>query len=181
MTTNQGAGLAARLLRVAVSGGLILSTFSFGADAPSVQMAPRAIAWAEQQSARVALSGHALSPSQVALARRVGVREPERIRILVVENFPLPQDAEVKAAAMRIGLDRPSIVGLTLGHSVMVRRGFENDAGLLSHEFRHVWQYEEQGGIAPFLARHLQDLARFGYEDSPFEVDARAHEVHREL
>jgi hypothetical protein len=24
---------------------------------------------------------------------------------------------------------------------------------------------------------HLADLVAFGYEDSPFEVDARAHEV----
>ena len=28
-----------------------------------------------------------------------------------------------------------------------------------------------------FLAVHLADLVAFGYEDSPFEVDARAHEV----
>jgi hypothetical protein len=33
------------------------------------------------------------------------------------------------------------------------------------------------GGIAAFLAVHLADLVAFGYEDSPFEVDARAHEV----
>lgn len=42
-------------------------------------------------------------------------------------------------------------------------------------------QYEARGGIAPFLQQHLADLARFGYEDSPFEVDARAHEVDHRL
>lgn len=144
-------------------------------------LAPRAIAWAEQQSAVVARTGIALTAAQRQLARSVGVREPERIRLLVVERFPLPQEAEVRAAAMRIGLARPSIAGLTLGHSVMVRRGFESEARLLSHEFRHVSQYETHGGIASFLAQHLKDLAQFGYEDSPFEVDARAHEVDRHL
>jgi hypothetical protein len=41
----------------------------------------------------------------------------------------------------------------------------------------HVAQYEACGGIGGFLAVHLADLVAFGYEDSPFEVDARAHEV----
>lgn len=47
------------------------------------------------------------------------------------------------------------------------------------HEFRHVAQYEAKGGIAGFLAEHLQHLVRFGYEESPFERDARAHEADR--
>jgi hypothetical protein len=97
--------------------------------------------------------------------------------VVVVDQFPLPDDALVRAAALRIGLARPTIAGLTLGHAVMVRRGFEDDARLLSHELRHVAQYEAAGGIPAFLAQHLHDLDRFGYEDSPFEVDARAHEV----
>lgn len=33
---------------------------------------------------------------------------------------------------------------------------------------------------AGFLAQHLRDLVRFCYDASPFEVDARAHEVRRE-
>jgi hypothetical protein len=152
-----------------------------GMDEQVSALAPRAIAWAEQQSARVAKSGVALTPAQQELAREIGVRHPERIRLLVVDQFPLPQEADMRAAAMRIGLARPGIVGLTLGHSVLVRRGFQDDSRLLSHEFRHVSQYEARGGIPQFLRQHLADLARFGYEDSPFEVDARAHEVARHL
>jgi hypothetical protein len=169
------------MLRAVLFIAAVFPVASFAADAPLTTLAPRAIAWAEQQSAAVARSGRALTPAQEALARRVGVRRPELIRIEVVDSFPLPQDADVKAAAMRIGLAQPSVVGLTLGHSVLVRRGHEADAQLLSHEFRHVFQYESRGGIAAFLAQHIGDLARFGYEDSPFEVDARAHEVGREL
>ena len=156
----------------------IVSASALGAGSPSLAaIAPRAIAWAQAQSEITARSGAPLTPAQVALARSVGVRHPELVRVAVVDRFPLPQEAEVKAAAMRIGLAKPSIVGLTLGHSVLVRRGFENDPRLLSHEFRHVYQYEAHGGIAGFLEQHLRDLARFGYDDSPFEVDARAHEV----
>jgi methenyltetrahydromethanopterin cyclohydrolase len=176
MTTKRGVRLALRAAGFSMV--IAISGFASAADAPSLAtLGPQAIAWAQQQAEVVARTGRALTPEQVKLARAVGVQDPARIRVLTVEQFPLPQQAEVKAAALRIGLGRPSIVGLTLGSSVMVRRGFENDTQLLSHELRHVAQYEARGGIAPFLAQHLQDLARYGYEDSPFEVDARAHEV----
>jgi len=148
------------------------------ASPPAMPMTvvPRAIAWAESQSVTALAQGRALTPAQVALARSVGVGHAETVRIMVVDRFPLPDDELVRAAALRIGLDKPTIAGLTLGHAVMVRRGFENDARLLSHELRHVAQYEAAGGIPAFLAQHLRDLDRYGYEDSPFEVDARAHE-----
>ena len=144
-----------------------------------MMVVPKAIAWAEKQSAVVLAEGRALTPAQVALARSVGVARPEQVRVVVVEQFPLPDDELVRAAALRIGLARPTIAGLTLGHAVMVRRGYEADARLMSHELRHVAQYEHAGGIPAFLAQHLRDLDHFGYEDSPFEVDARAHEVDR--
>ncbi|HWH40236.1 MAG TPA: hypothetical protein VNU21_10390 [Usitatibacter sp.] len=146
------------------------------ATAMPIMVVPRAIAWAEGQSTTVLAHGRALTPAQVALARSVGVGHAETVRILVVDQFPLPDDELVRAAALRIGLAKPTIAGLTLGHAVMVRRGFENDARLLSHELRHVAQYEAAGGIPAFLGQHLRDLHRYGYEDSPFEVDARAHE-----
>jgi len=60
------------------------------------------IAWAQQQSEVVARTGRALTPEQVKLARAVGVQDPARIRVLTVEQFPLPQQADVKAAALRI-------------------------------------------------------------------------------
>ena len=178
MNTPREGRPGAHALRAALFVLSVVSTSVAAGEAAGVAtIAPRAIAWAQAQSESVARSGAPLTPAQIALARSVGVRHPELIRVAAVDHFPLPQEAEVKAAAMRIGLAKPSIVGLTLGHSVLVRRGFENDPRLLSHEFRHVHQYEAHGGIAGFLAQHLQDLAKFGYDDSPFEVDARAHEV----
>ena len=88
----------------------------------------------------------------------------------------LPDEPVLRAAAQGVGLSQSWAAGLTLGHAVIVRRGFEREARLLSHEFRHVAQYESMGGIGPFLVSHLKSLVEHGYEDSPFERDARAHE-----
>jgi hypothetical protein len=67
--------------------------------------------------------------------------------------------------------------GLTLGYAVFIRRGRETSVQLISHELRHVRQYEAAGSISSFLPIYLQSVIAYGYFDSPYEVDARAHEV----
>jgi hypothetical protein len=139
-------------------------------------MLPRVIAWAEKLSAEGRVAGTSLTQAQIRIARGSGVRDPASIRLVVVDRIPLPDEPALKAAALQVGLSSEGMAGMTLGYAVMVRRGYEDNVRLLSHEFRHVAQYEASGGIRPFLGIHLADLAAFGYEDSPFEVDARAHE-----
>ena len=133
--------------------------------------------WAESYASQSLAQGEALAPAQIAIARRVGVREPSKVRIRVVDELPAPQDPRLVAAAGRIGLMPQAASGMTLGYAVLLKRGTENDTRLLSHELRHVAQYEQQGGIRPFLAVHIPHLMKFGYDDSPFERDARAHEI----
>ena len=140
-------------------------------------LAPKAIAWAQALSAKAELQGTAPSAPLMQIARRAGVRAPGKIRIVVTDEIPLPDDPVLEGAARSVGLSRSEAAGMTLGYAVFLRRGYENDVRVMSHEFRHVAQYEACGGIAGFLAVHLADLVAFGYDDSPFEVDARAHEV----
>ena len=139
---------------------------------------PRAVAWAEAQAGIVLASGIALKPPGLQLARGVGVINPENIRIGVVDLLPLPDDASLREAALQSGLLGPGMIGLTLGYAVLICRGHEANLRLLSHEFRHVYQYEAAGSIAAFLPVYLQQIVAFGYANAPFEADARAHEYH---
>src|SRR4051812_10977955 len=173
------------LARAAVGAVLLASGIAAGAgiDMDKQQLASqlpviaeRTIEWAKGREAAALAGGIALTHGQQKLARAVGVRFPERIRLVVVDQIPLPDEPLLRKAAQGVGLSQSWAAGLTLGHAVMIRRGFEQDARLLSHEFRHVAQYETMGGIGPFLVSHLKSLVEHGYEDSPFEKDARAHE-----
>jgi hypothetical protein len=139
---------------------------------------PRAVAWAEAQAGIVLASGIALKPPGLQLARGVGVIKPENIRIGVVDLLPIPDDASLREAALQSGLLGPGMIGLTLGYAVLICRDHEANPRLLSHEFRHVYQYEAAGSIAAFLPVYLQQIVGFGYANSPFEADARAHEYH---
>ncbi len=136
---------------------------------------PKAIAWAGDEAERVARSGRALDERELKLAREVGVTQPDRIRVALVDALPMPEDPALRAAAVQTGLLGPGMAGLTLGHSVFICRGHET-VRLLSHEFRHVYQYEQAGSIAAFLPGYLQQIVQFGYTNAPLEHDARAHE-----
>jgi hypothetical protein len=136
---------------------------------------PRAIAWAESRSAEILAEGFSLKSSGLTLARAVGVVSPERIRIKVVDRLPLPEDEELREAALETGLLGPNMVGLTLGYGVYTCDGHLT-IRLLSHECRHVYQYESAGSIAVYLPVYLGQIVTHGYEQAPFEVDARNHE-----
>lgn len=136
---------------------------------------PGAISWAEACAQEVAASGQALNEAGLRIARLAGVQQPELIRVAVVDILPLPDDPTLRAAALQTGLLGPDMVGLTLGYSVLVCRGHETHR-LLSHEFRHVYQYEHYGSIAAFLPTYLEQIVQCGYLNASFEIDARAHE-----
>ena len=148
------------------------------AQAADLQVVARLAAdWAETQAGQSLALGVELTSAQAAMARAVGVRDPAKVRVHVVDALPAPRDPALTTAAGRIGLMPQAADGMTLGYAVLIKRGAEDDMRLLRHELRHVAQYEQAGGIGPFLAAHIPDLMRYGYRDSPYERDARAHEV----
>src|SRR5258706_8115100 len=129
--------------------------------------------WAAWQRSAVLRHGQPLSPLQRRVAAAVGVAEPERIRLLLVERVPIPGGALVARLAHRFGLPRPDVDGLTLGHAIFIRPPALSRE-LLAHECRHVQQCDAAGSLHTFLGAYLRQVARHGYRDAPFEVDARA-------
>lgn len=140
------------------------------------QVVDLACVWGEQQQEYITKHGAKLNSHQIALAARVGVKQPERIRISAVDKIPSPSDERLKRLAEEMNFLGPGTLGITLGYCIYIREGYLDDR-LLSHEFRHVYQYEVSGSIRVFIAEYLQQLIQYGYDLSPYEIDARAHEM----
>lgn len=147
--------------------------FDLAAELP--RLLPQAIAWAEAEEAAARRDGAPLDAAGLRLAQSVGVRRADLVRIVEASELPFPSDPELGFAAVQAGLLGPRMSGLTLGHAVFIRAGHLS-ARLISHECRHVHQYEVAGSISAFLPLYLQQIVVYGYELAPFEVDARAHE-----
>ena len=104
---------------------------------------------------------------EIALASSVGVAHPKRIRILLLDQIPLPEEVQLLKMATEAGLLTSNIARLTLGYGIYLRHD-HNIPRVLSHEFRHV--YEQAGSITVFLAEYIHQISRYGYEAAPFEV-----------
>jgi len=142
---------------------------------------PKAIAWVQSCEKKILHSGVSLNEYGLSIARRVGVSAPERIRIVLTDGqFPLPEDPDLREIGLQTGLFGPQIAGITLGHGIYISKACDS-IRLLSHECRHVHQYEVAGSIPAFIEQYLLQIARFGYDAAPYEVDARRFEIQSQL
>lgn len=136
---------------------------------------PGAISWVKEQSELILNTGTPLTDTGVQLAKAVGVSSPEKVRIRLVRELPLPDDPMLREVALQTGLLGPNMIGVTFEYGIYVCEGHLTNR-LISHECRHVYQYESAGSIEAFLPTYLHQIATVGYSDAPFEIDARQHE-----
>lgn len=137
-------------------------------------LVPKAIEWAERQSRIIFEKGFPLTAAGISDARMVGVENPEKIRVALVPSLPMPDDVELHSFALHLGLQE--MAGLTLGYGIFIVDG-HTTRRLLSHEYRHVYQYEQAGSIAAFMIDYMQQIVSVGYRNAPLEIDARHHEI----
>jgi len=120
--------------------------------------------------------GRALTADESALAVRVGVAHPERVRVIVASAFPVPADpaltGELKS---RFGIDGKANGGLTMGHAIFVATKYADARWLLAHELTHVGQFETLG-VDQFAHDYLVQLIMVGYTRAPIEEAARMNE-----
>jgi hypothetical protein len=140
------------------------------------RLLPQVIAWADAQASLIQRHGQPLNSQELRAARAVSVLHPERIRMWTVQQILAPEDPELKQLALEQNLIGPRTKGLTLAYGILILEGHHSPQ-LLSHECRHVHQVEVAGGLAAFLPHYLQQIAEFGYDNAPYELDAREHEL----
>jgi hypothetical protein len=143
------------------------------------KLLPIACAWAEEQEAAILRDGVALTMSQVADARRIGIAHPERVRLRVVDEIPLPRHPLLREAAETTGLISPLTAGLTLRYGIFIQSESWGERRLVVHELAHTAQYERLGGFGPFLEQYLLEcITPPGYPFGPLEQEAKRIERH---
>jgi hypothetical protein len=134
---------------------------------------PLACAWAAEQERTILQSGIALTESQLSDARRVGVAQPQRVRLLRVAQIPTPAHPALAAAANATNLISPLTGGLTLRYGIFVRGDYWGQRPLIVHELVHTSQYERLGGFEGFLRPYLLEcITPPGYPYGSIEQEA---------
>lgn len=133
---------------------------------------PFAVKWAERTERRILREGVPLTESQRSDAALMGVKHPEKIRILRVESIPFPDNPILRIAAQMTGLLSPHTAGMALRYGIFVRLDFQGDRRLIAHECVHTAQYERMGGFEAFLSKYLRECLEIGYPEAPLEQEA---------
>jgi hypothetical protein len=121
------------------------------------RLAPLACHWAKAQEDYILKHGAPLTPAQVADAQRVGVQDSARVRVLVVDRIPLPDDEELAEAARRVQIITDASRGVAIGHGIIIRADSWQNRELLLHQLVHVAQCERSGGLTSFVGEYLCD------------------------
>jgi len=138
------------------------------------ELLPLAAQWAAEQERRVLCKGVHLSEIELADARAIGVRNPERVRLLRIETIPVPAHPMLRAAAASMNFLTAAPRGLALDYGIFVRADHWRDRELIAHELAHTAQYQRLGGILPFLQTYIFQCATVGYANAPLELEAVA-------
>lgn len=141
---------------------------------------PLAYQWTKAQEEFVLAHGSPLGPQHMADARRAGVRDCERIRVLVVDRIPLPESGELAEAARRAHIITGDTRCVGFGHAILIRAEAWGDRELLLHNFVHVAQCERSGGLEQWIRQYLLDR----HTSPAFTVgslEAEARRIAREI
>jgi hypothetical protein len=121
------------------------------------QLLPLAYQWAKAQEEYVLAHGIPLSSHQMADARLVGVRDVERVRVLVVDRIPLPEGGVLAEAARRTSIITEDTRCVGVGHAIIIRAEAWGDRELLLHNLVHVAQCERSGNLEQWIRDYLLD------------------------
>ncbi len=134
---------------------------------------PLIVAWATELEKQALQHGEPLCPEFRRAAEILDIRDINAIRVWRIEEMPNPQDHRIAELAERFGLSIKKSAGISMGRGILVRETNVHDGSVMAHELVHARQYEQAGGIAAFLIRYMNELARFGYAAMPMETEAQ--------
>ncbi|MBL1176853.1 hypothetical protein [Pantanalinema sp. GBBB05] len=136
-------------------------------------MLPFIEVWLGQQETALLQAGQPLTTAQLRDAQQVGVRYPERIRVVVSEKIPMPQGGVwvVGFYLYRLICRRP--IGFALGYGIYIRSPYRNSRSVLVHELVHTAQHERFENLGAFVKEYLSEVLEFGYRYAPLEEEAR--------
>ncbi|WP_035615444.1 hypothetical protein [Haloferula sp. BvORR071] len=138
-------------------------------------VAPAISRWAQIQERRILAEGVPLQAEHLAFATELKIQNPEEVRVLEVQQIPMPVPDPLIRMARNFGIRIILPAGMTLGRGIYVLKG---NWGVMRHELVHVEQYQTLGGIGPFMQRYILECLFHGYEDAPLEVDAENRSRH---
>src|SRR2546423_574128 len=141
---------------------------------------PVAYEWTKKQEEFVLAQGNPLGATHAWDAHLAGVEDCARIRVLVVDRIPLPENRKLAEAARRLRIITEDTRCMGFGHALIIRGDAWNDRELILHNLVHIAQCERSGGLEQWVRLYLGDRTNCpNFTVGSLEEEARrsAHEI----
>lgn len=134
-------------------------------------LTPLALDWFKEVESKFLKKGRLLTEKEISMAKSVGVKHPEHVRVIILTDFPSPRNEILHTETKNYGLGNPAEGGRTMGYVVMLKARFKDERWVLAHELAHVAQQEKMG-VQAFVRRFIAERELMGNRRAPLELDA---------
>ncbi|MBT3137315.1 hypothetical protein KL866_19905 [Alteromonas sp. ALT199] len=164
---------ALKLVSMLLVIGIVITALFYEKVIASVLL-PQYIEWAHETDQKGLKAGISLNEKERLLASEIGIKHPEKVRIVYVDQVPYPyENLALKIFGEAVGLIGEGIINnaQVFGYSIYARRDFVLNRPKLAHELVHVLQIE-RASLDEVVTQHFFDMAQYGYDKAPLEVEA---------
>ena len=134
-------------------------------------LTPLALDWFKEIEARYLSKGRTLTEEEMEMAHKVGVSQPELVRVIVLKSFPPPSNTTLLTQAKEYGLGSSAESARTMGNIIMIKARFKDERWILAHQLAYIAQQEKMGRRA-FVRRFIAERELMGSSRSPMELNA---------
>ena len=128
--------------------------------------------WTLLKEKKVLKTGRSLNSKEKEIGEILKINDLTKIRILAASEITHPLSWVFSFLSLFTKSILSAPVGLTLGNAILVEKKHETNLHLIAHELVHVKQYEDLGGHIPFLKKYIYQCLKYGYKNSPLEMEA---------
>jgi len=118
-------------------------------------------------------TGRKLNAREIKIAKIVGVKNPEKIRIFSVSAQDYMSYSVYEKLKLKEWLDVPPIdqIGFVYSYSIILKKERKLTLANLSRAFRFVTYFESFLKMEYFFQMYIKSIMNFGFQGSPFSID----------
>lgn len=134
-------------------------------------LTPLTLEWYKEIEAQYLKKGRKLTSKEIKMARKIGVTNPEYVRVVILKDFPHPRNETLQNKAKQYGLGSSAESGRTMGNIIMLKARFKDERSILAHQLSYIAQQEKMGR-REFVRRFIAERELMGNRRAPMVLNA---------
>jgi hypothetical protein len=117
--------------------------------------------------------GRELTVNELKYAKSIGVKHPEKVRVMIMSDFPVPTHEGVLEGFKELGFDSMFVAGITYRYGIYIKSSWlVSKEYVLAHELIHVRQVEKTNNWKKHTRQYLIQAFSYEYFEMPYEHEA---------